>query len=148
LLEGKITNLTKIYFAGSIRGGRDDVELYRSIIEHLKTHGEVFTEHVGDTELEMREEEKDNDCYIHDRDINWLFASDIVVAEVTQPSLGVGYEIGRAVERKKYILCLYRPKKGKKLSAMINGNPQLVVKEYQSLEEVKKIIDTFIQNNS
>lgn len=33
----------------------------------------------------------------------------VLVAEVTQPSLGVGYEIGRALEMKKDILCLFRP---------------------------------------
>ena len=33
----------------------------------------------------------------------------VIVAEVTQPSLGVGYEIGRAYAMKKPILCLYRP---------------------------------------
>ena len=36
-----------------------------------------------------------------------------LVAEVTQPSLGVGYEIGRAVAMDKKILCLYRPQEGK-----------------------------------
>ncbi|MFQ5818714.1 MAG: nucleoside 2-deoxyribosyltransferase [Candidatus Heimdallarchaeota archaeon] len=137
--------MLKIYFAGSIRGGREDVELYRVIIEHLKTHGEVFTVHVGDPELDILGGEIDTDEDIHNRDLNWLFASDIVVAEVSQPSLGVGYEIGRAIEQKKSILCLYRPKKGKYLSAMIKGSQNLVVKEYQSLEEAKRIIDTYIQ---
>lgn len=37
----------------------------------------------------------------------------VVVAEVTQTSLGVGYEIGRAVEMNKRILCLFRPGAGK-----------------------------------
>ena len=37
-----------------------------------------------------------------------------IVAEVTQPSLGVGYEIGRAVAMDKKILCLYRPQDGKR----------------------------------
>jgi hypothetical protein len=41
----------KIYFAGSMRGGRADAALYYKIVQYLKTHGEVFTEHVGDTEL-------------------------------------------------------------------------------------------------
>ena len=36
-----------------------------------------------------------------------------LVAEVTQPSLGVGYEIGRAVDLKKNILCLFRPDSSK-----------------------------------
>ena len=37
----------------------------------------------------------------------------VVVAEVTQPSLGVGYELGRAKAMNKKILCLFRPKSGK-----------------------------------
>ena len=37
-----------------------------------------------------------------------------IVAEVTQPSLGVGYEIGRAVAMGKRILCLYRPQPDKR----------------------------------
>jgi len=136
--------MIKIYFAGAIRGGREDVELYQRLIKHLSTHGEVLTEHVGDPGLEIREE-RENDCDIHSRDMNWLFTSEVVIAEVTQPSLGVGYEIGRAVEHNKHILCLYRPQKGKKLSAMIAGNQQLVVKEYHSFSDAKTIIDRYLQ---
>ena len=36
-----------------------------------------------------------------------------IVAEVTQPSLGVGYELGRAVAMGKRILCIYRPQPDK-----------------------------------
>ena len=42
-----------------------------------------------------------------------------LVAEVTQPSLGVGYEIGRAIDLKKTILCLFRPDSGKSMSLFI-----------------------------
>ena len=38
---------TSIYFCGSIRGGRDDAAFYAKIIQHLKQHGDVLTEHVG-----------------------------------------------------------------------------------------------------
>ena len=41
----------KIYFAGSIRGGRDDQELYSAMIEELQTYGEVLTEHIGSSDL-------------------------------------------------------------------------------------------------
>ena len=34
----------KIYFAGSIRGGRDDRYLYESLISYLGSIGEVLTE--------------------------------------------------------------------------------------------------------
>lgn len=37
----------KIYFAGSITGGRDDQPIYARLIEELKTHGEVLSQHVG-----------------------------------------------------------------------------------------------------
>ena len=39
----------------------------------------------------------------------------VLVAEVTQPSLGVGYELGRAVAMKKRILCLFRPETGRSM---------------------------------
>ena len=42
----------RIYFAGSIRGGRDDVQLYLKIIRLLQEHGTVLTEHVADPKLE------------------------------------------------------------------------------------------------
>src|SRR5882724_9542355 len=61
----------KIYFAGSIRGGRDDFALYFGIIEQLKDYGEVLTEHVGNAELEAIGE-SGSDKEIHDRDLAWL----------------------------------------------------------------------------
>ncbi|KFO36180.1 2'-deoxynucleoside 5'-phosphate N-hydrolase 1 [Fukomys damarensis] len=51
----------------------------------------------------------------------WIQQADVVVAEVTQPSLGVGYELGRAVALHKPVLCLFRPQSGRVLSAMIRG---------------------------
>ncbi|XP_071165971.1 putative 2'-deoxynucleoside 5'-phosphate N-hydrolase 1 [Mytilus edulis] len=102
----------EIYFGGSISGGRDDADLYARLIEQLRQYGKALTEHVGNSSVE--EDEKDlSDKEIHDRDMEWLNECDYLVAEVTQPSLGVGYEIGRAVDLKKTILCLFRPQSGK-----------------------------------
>lgn len=134
-----------IYFSGSIRGGRQDVDLYLEIIEYLKLFGEVFTEHVGDKTLAITGEDGIGDQYIHGRDMAWMLSSDVVVAEVTQPSLGVGYEIGRAVEQGKKILCLYRPQEGKKLSAMITGCPVIHLAEYDDIAQTRKIIDDFFK---
>lgn len=41
----------KVYFCGSIRGGRDDVTTYQRIIQKLKSYGSVLTEHVGSDTL-------------------------------------------------------------------------------------------------
>ena len=45
-----------IYFCGSIRGGRDDVALYRRIIDQLKQYGDVLTEHIGDVNLVVKDQ--------------------------------------------------------------------------------------------
>lgn len=111
-----------VYFCGSIRGGREDQALYSRIVSRLRRYGKVLTEHVADAELEPRgEEAAGGDQFIHERDLAWLRQADVVVAEVTQPSLGVGYELGRAVALGKPILCLFRPQSGRVLSAMIRG---------------------------
>jgi 2'-deoxynucleoside 5'-phosphate N-hydrolase len=133
-------NRMKIYFAGSIRGGREDAPLYFQIIEYLKNFGDVLTEHIGDKNLSIMGDDGPTDQYIHDRDMEWLLSADVVVAEVTTVSLGVGYEIGRAVEHDIPVLCLYRPSPGKKLSAMLSGNKKITVAEYQTLLEAETIL--------
>ena len=132
----------KIYFAGAIRGGRDDAALYLQIVKLLRNYGEVLTEHVADDELTAVGELTD-DKAIHDRDLAWLRAADCLIAEVTQPSLGVGYEIGRMVEWHKPILCLYRPSETRILSAMIAGSDGITVKEYKTAADLKEIFDVF-----
>jgi nucleoside 2-deoxyribosyltransferase len=136
----------KIYFAGSIRGGREDAALYQQIIEYLKSFGEVLTEHIGDPKLTDLGDDGPTDRYIHDRDLEWLQTSDVLVAEVTSVSMGVGYEIGRAVESGKKVLCLFRPESGKNLSAMIAGCPDLKLVNYRNFDEAKTAINGFLKD--
>jgi hypothetical protein len=132
----------KIYFAGSIRGGRDDAALYLEIIDQLREYGQVLTEHIGDSELSVMGE-VGCDKEIHDRDLGWLKDAECLVAEVTMPSLGVGYEIGKATEWGKPTLCLFRPQPGRTLSAMIAGSSGVSVREYESAAELKEIFKAF-----
>jgi 2'-deoxynucleoside 5'-phosphate N-hydrolase len=131
-----------IYFAGSIRGGREDWALYFEIIESLRSYGHVLTEHVGDAGLSPQGEALD-DRALHDRDLAWLKGADYLVAEVTRPSLGVGYEIGKATEWGTPVLCLFRPGAGRSLSAMIAGSAGVKVREYGSTSELKSIFEQF-----
>ncbi|XP_038073755.1 uncharacterized protein LOC119741888 isoform X2 [Patiria miniata] len=138
----------KIYFCGSIRGGRQDVGLYAKIIKTLSGYGTVLTEHVGDGELDKNENLDDKG--IHDRDIDWLKESDAVVAEVTQPSMGVGYELGRANAMGKKILCLFRPESGKLMSGLVQGadnSTSFAVKHYKE-EEYPDILKDFFDQLS
>jgi nucleoside 2-deoxyribosyltransferase len=135
----------KIYFAGSIRGGRSDQELYSQIIKLLSNFGTVLTEHVGKKTLSILGEDGPNDEYIYNRDMKWLGETDVVVAEVTNPSLGVGYEIAKAEEWGKRVLCLYREADGRRTSAMITGSKRLVVRKYETLSEAEGIIREFLK---
>ena len=84
------------------------------------------------------------DTFIYERDVKWLAEADFVVAEVTQPSLGVGYELGFAEAHGKPTLCLFRPASGRSLSAMIRGNARFVTRDYGTLEEAAAVIDGFV----
>lgn len=132
----------KIYFAGAIRGGREDVALYLELVELLRGFGTVLTEHVADAELTSLGEAK-GDRAIHDRDLAWLKEADCLVAEVTTPSLGVGFEIAKATEWGLRVLCLFRPGSGRRLSALIAGSDRLTVREYENAHDVKNIFEEF-----
>jgi nucleoside 2-deoxyribosyltransferase len=133
----------KIYFAGSIRGGRDDKELYSAIITLLKNYGKVLTEHVGDHKLTALGEVDVTDEYIYERDMAWLKESDVFVADVTTPSVGVGYEVASAESLNKKVLCLYREGAPKRISGMINGNKNLTIKIYKSIDDLPEIFKNF-----
>ncbi len=136
----------KIYFAGSIRGGGSDSKLYKQIILHLKKYGTVIGgEHADKKILSTTDDKSVNDQFIYNRDRKRLDEADVLVAEVTTPSLGVGYEIGVSVKSKKRVLCLFRQINGKKLSAMIAGSPDITIDEYKNLDEAKKKIDEFFK---
>ena len=135
----------RIYFAGAIRGGREDAQLYENIIAYLGEKGQVLTEHVDSTDLSWKGETSRKDEEIYNRDMEWLQSADIVVAEVTTPSLGVGYELGIAEKFQIPVLCLYRSENGKSLSAMVLGNKTITCREYKTFLNVQKCIDDFIQ---
>jgi nucleoside 2-deoxyribosyltransferase len=135
----------KIYFAASIRGGGIDQETCRALVRHLKGYGVVFTEHIC-REAGGRDD-RVSDEKIYERDIRWLRASDAVVAEVSVPSLGVGYEIGKSEDWGKRVLCLYREGSSNRLSAMIGGNKGLVVKGYREIDEALSLIDGFLDDS-
>lgn len=134
----------KIYFCGSIRGGRELAQTYRVIIGIIGEYGKVLTEHLGsDEEIESKDRVL-SDREIHDRDLQWIIESDMLVAEVTVPSLGVGYEIGRAVEMKKPILCLFQTGGERRLSAMIGGIEGIRIHHYEDPQSLRDTIRSFV----
>lgn len=136
----------KIYFAGSIRGGRSDVDIYKKIIDHLNKNNKVLTEHVGDYSLSVEGQKHLDNGYIRNRDIDWLKESDLVVAETSNPSLGVGYELAYAEKIGKLVIILHNKNKSQ-LSAMIEGSSYFKdINYYETIEEAIEILDKSISN--
>lgn len=135
-----------MYFACSIRGG-GDTSLYLSILDAIKTSGgdilsEVFVHDVinyGGSPLPSDE--------IYKRDIAMIHDCDVVIAEVTNPSLGVGYELAYAEKLGRPILCLFNATSKNKLSAMVQGNSYNTVKYYEP-KEITATVRRFIKNHA
>lgn len=133
----------KIYFAGSIRGGRDFAYLYRKMIEHMQMTDTVLTEHIGQANLNLKEKGRISDAEIYNQDTAWLRESDMVVAECSNPSLGVGYELAYAESRG--IPChIFYNKNKTQLSAMLTGNPYFDIYPYQTEEELFSLLNKLL----
>ena len=132
--------MKKIYFCGSIRGGRELAGLYARMIAHLKQYGSVLTEHVGDASLTHFGGDGTNE-YIYARDTGFLKECDILIAECTAPSLGVGYEIAYGEALGKSVHVFYGGEDPRRLSAMLAGDPALHIHYYSSEEELLRRID-------
>ena len=125
----------KVYFAGSIRGGRDKASDYKKIVDILDEYVEILDKHVADLRLSSKGEQNQSLSEIYNRDVRWIQECDFMIAEVTNPSLGVGYEIAYAESLGKKVICIYDISTN--LSAMIGGNPNFELIPYKSIEELK-----------
>ncbi len=135
----------KVYFAGSIRGGRVDAGLYKRIIEYIQRTDTVLTEHVGDLALSALERGPQGDKAIYEQDTAWLRQADILIAECTCPSLGVGYELAYAEHRN--IPChIFYNKSQCQLSAMLTGNTYFNIYPYEQEEEIFQTIERLLSS--
>lgn len=135
-----------IYFSCSITGGRSDQDVYAAIVNALLAEGhEVPTAHLSSPDI-LALEATASPHEVYQRDINWVTQCDALVAEVSTPSHGVGYEIALALSQGKPVLCLYRS--GRRVSKMITGNdhPGLRQFEYHQDYEAVTFISDFLRN--
>ena len=136
----------KIYFSGSISGGREHEASYQHLVAHLQAQGHaVLSAHVADP-IALERERDSVPREVFERDVKWVEECEAMIAEVSTPSLGVGYEYGLAVQLGKPVLCVYRS--GLRMSKMITGNPapNLIVAMYSSQAELDTITDRFLTN--
>ncbi|MFN2185133.1 MAG: nucleoside 2-deoxyribosyltransferase [Anaerolineae bacterium] len=135
-----------IYFACSITGGREFEDIYQALVSGLLRDGhEIPTAHLADSavmDLESIVSPQD----VYERDIEWILAADALLAEVSVPSHGVGYEVGVALGAHKPVLCLYQ--EGRRISKMISGNPDsaLDVRTYRDATGAVRLAREFVRS--
>jgi nucleoside 2-deoxyribosyltransferase len=132
-----------IYFACSITGGREFEQIYQAIVAALEAEGHVIpTSHLASSEVVGLEKiVTPQDVYL--RDIQWINQADLIIAEVSTPSHGVGYEVAYALSIGKPVLCCYQ--QGQAVSKMITGNTNANIRvlTYRTKEEATDIACKF-----
>ena len=133
-----------IYFACSITGGRQDELVYQRLVAALQENGhDVPTAILASPEV-MPMEGLVTPADVYNRDNRWINECDLLLAEISTPSHGVGYEIGFALSLGKRVLCLHR--QGCKVSKMILGNPhsKLTVRSYTTAEQAVHLLNEYL----
>lgn len=135
----------KVYFAGSIRSGREDAAVYKRMIDYINKTDIVLTEHISLGSLSVMIRTKEDDVHIYERDTEWIRASEVLIAECTNPSHGVGYELAYA-EARNIPVHIFYDKSRANVSAMLNGNTRFKLYPYEREAEIYPVLDNILGN--
>ena len=134
-----------VYFSCSITGGRQDQHIYEKIVKYLQNEGHnVPTAHLALKDIMLDESSMEAvDVFI--RDLGWVSECDVLIAEVSTPSHGVGYEIAAAIFQGKKVMCCHH--KDKKVSKIISGNTyeNLLIFSYKDEKDLIPEIGRFLE---
>ena len=133
-----------IYFACSITGGREFEPVYQAITAALLADGHIIpTAHLADSGV-FALEAMVSPGAVYERDIAWIKSCEVLIAEVSTPSHGVGFEVAYALSIGKPVLCLYQA--GRPISKMLSGNShaRIQVLAYQNTDNAIAIVRSFL----
>ncbi|WP_026852962.1 nucleoside 2-deoxyribosyltransferase [Geothrix fermentans] len=133
-----------LYLSCSLTGGRQDQPVVAALVARMEALGHrVLTAHLA-AESAMAADGGLSPEAVFERDTAWLRAADAVIAEVSTPSHGVGFEIAYALERRKPVLCLAR--EGVRVSKMLTGIRQegVAFRTYGAVDEALAHLETFL----
>lgn len=137
-------NMSQVYLSVPIIANRN-LEIAKNIAKTIENEGyEIVSKWVLEENLKLYISPEE----ILKRDINGVLKSDIIIAEVSNPSHGVGMEIAIALLSGKKIILIKN--KDSKLSYMLQGIPNKEIIEYTSIEDIKnklsKILKEIVKN--
>lgn len=103
----------------------------------------MLTEHIGKMNMSVKAQTKSVDTHIYERDTEWLRSCDMVIAECTCPSLGVGYELAYA-EAHNIPVHIFYDKSKTNISAMLNGNAYFNMHPYEKEDDIYPCLDELL----
>lgn len=140
----------KIYCAGAIRGEVFDRRYFDKIIEIVKEFGDPKTEKRGYTLYSMEyyshiRNTRSIEKLVADRDRNWIRQCKAVIAEISGPSTGTGWEICYATRvRRKPTLCLYHEDSAPSLMITQDTSDYTIIQTYSEDKEFKTCVRCFL----
>jgi len=128
----------RIYLACTVRGDRGAVTALRSLVAALEQRGHtIVTTHLLEDGVDTAEAAL-TERAVYERDITWLDSCDLLIADASGSSFGVGFEVGyvlgRADRTTQRVLLLYRADRVNQISRFIPGNshPRCTVVKYEN----------------
>jgi 2'-deoxynucleoside 5'-phosphate N-hydrolase len=125
----------KIFFTYKSKGSIDTPEKLKKIEEYLEKKSILLSKDIRNSNVKYSGESMEN-YDIFNKNINLIKESDIVIADVSIPSLGVGYLINYSKNLNKKIICLYEVQVKQELSLIINGDKDLKIIKYNNLDDL------------
>lgn len=139
-----------IYLAFTVRGNRDALAAARALSDRLVSRGhEVLTTHLLADDADASEGAL-TACQVYDRDIRWLERADLLIAEASGSSFGVGFEVGyvlgRSSETGQRVLLVFDESRRQSISRMIPGasHPACTVHGYANPQQLLQIVEGYL----
>jgi nucleoside 2-deoxyribosyltransferase len=133
-----------IYLACTVRGDRGAVNALRELAAELESAGHVIlTRHLLDDGVDAAEAAL-SERQVYERDIQWLTAADVLIADASGSSFGVGFEVGwvlaDAERTNRRVLLLYRADRRDQISRLIVGNahPRCIRVPYADADDLAR----------
>jgi 2'-deoxynucleoside 5'-phosphate N-hydrolase len=131
-----------VYLACTVRGDRGAVDAARALCARLEEAGHtVPTKHLLADDADEAERALTASA-VYERDIDWLERCDVLVAEASGSSYGVGFEVGyvlgRSTDTNKRVVLLYHADRENRISRFIAGttHPRCTTIPYRDYGEL------------
>jgi hypothetical protein len=132
-----------IYCASPPNSDASYQKFYQGIIKSIESMGHTVLSAYSDkfsSSIPLTERQ------IYKRNLKWIDGSKMMVAEISGPSIGVGFEIAYAIFNRKIPVLVLSAEDIQNVSAMLYGcdSQFLTLRHYTDAEDVKAIITSFI----